>query len=308
MKYNETAAVSGVVNLAKERGYTSHDAVAAVRRIFGGAKAGHAGTLDPQAEGVLPICLGKATKIVDYIGGESKSYRGVLVLGKVTDTEDLTGKTLRETGFAWDARAIEEAVRSFEGEISQIPPMYSAVKVDGQKLYQMARRGIEIERKPRRITIHGIKIAEMNPAEKTVTIDVDCSKGTYIRTLFADIGERLGCGGCMGALTRTRVGGYRLADAVTVGRLREMAQNGGLEAAVAPVESALPYPIITALPEAEKKLRNGNAIRPDLCEAGGVGVEQGRTYFVRVNGLTVGLFEAAADESGLLLRPKVMLL
>ncbi|MCL2352120.1 MAG: tRNA pseudouridine(55) synthase TruB [Firmicutes bacterium] len=301
--------ISGVVNLVKDRGFTSHDAVAAVRKIFGGVKAGHAGTLDPEAEGVLPVCLGKATKIADYIGGESKSYRGVLVLGKTTDTQDLTGGVLSERGFAWDSRAVEKAVRSFEGEICQIPPMYSAVKVNGQKLYQMARRGLEIEREARRVTIYRIGVVSEDPETNTAVIDVDCSRGTYIRTLFADIGERLGCGGCMGALTRTSVGAYRIEDGVTVGRLREMAGSGGLDAVVQPVESALPYPPVDVLQEAEKKLRNGNPIPTAACDMKGFEAVPGRVFLVRADGRTAGIFEVCGGESGgFTLKPRVMLL
>ena len=308
MNDNSPPDISGVVNLIKPRGFTSHDAVAVVRKLFGGVKAGHAGTLDPQAEGVLPVCLGKATKIADYIGGESKSYRGELVLGKTTDTQDTTGAVLRENDFTWDADALGEAARSFEGRISQTPPMYSAVKVNGQKLYKMARKGIEIERAARTVTVYGIGIVSVNPAEKTAVIDVNCSKGTYIRTLFADIGDRLGCGGCMGALTRTRVGAYRIEDGVTVGQLREMAINGGLDGAVTPIERALPYPVAAAMPEAEKKLLNGNPVPAENCDLSGFDAETGRIFFLRAGERIIGLYEMCESARGLELKPKVMLL
>lgn len=190
--------VNGILNVYKEKGYTSHDVVAKLRGIVGQKKIGHTGTLDPDAEGVLPVCLGRATKVCDMLTEKDKTYEAVLLLGKETDTQDISGTVLRvgETE-GLTQEQVKDCVMSFVGEYDQIPPMYSALKVNGKKLYELAREGKTIERKSRKVEIKEIRILEM--ALPRVRMEVSCSKGTYIRTLCHDIGEKLGCFGCMEA-------------------------------------------------------------------------------------------------------------
>ena len=194
--------VNGILNVYKEKGYTSHDVVAKLRGIVGQKKIGHTGTLDPDAEGVLPVCLGRATKVCDMLTEKDKTYEAVLLLGKETDTQDISGTVLRvgETE-GLTQEQVKDCVMSFVGEYDQIPPMYSALKVNGKKLYELAREGKTIERKSRKVEIKEIRILEM--ALPRVRMEVSCSKGTYIRTLCHDIGEKLGCFGCMESLLRT---------------------------------------------------------------------------------------------------------
>ncbi len=209
---------NGILNIYKEKGYTSHDVVAKLRGIVKQKKIGHTGTLDPDAEGVLPVCLGKATRLCDMLTDQSKTYEAVLLLGKTTDTQDITGQILeeRETGHLTEEEVCA-CIAGFTGEYAQLPPMYSALKVNGRKLYELARQGIEVERKKRSVTIHEILIQEVSLPR--VRMRVRCSKGTYIRTLCHDIGRELGCGGCMAALLRTQVGCFELKDSM---KLREV--------------------------------------------------------------------------------------
>ena len=205
--------IHGVVNIYKEKGFTSHDVVAKLRGIVKQKKIGHTGTLDPDAEGVLPVCFGKATKLCDMLTDKDKTYETVLLLGKTTDTQDISGEVLKEG----DTQQITEemlrnAILSFVGEYAQIPPMYSALKVNGKKLYELAREGKEVERKARPVTIYHIQIKEIQMPR--VRMEVRCSKGTYIRTLCHDIGETLGCGGCMEELLRTQVERFEIKDSI----------------------------------------------------------------------------------------------
>ena len=209
--------IHGVINIYKERGFTSHDVVGKLRGILRQKKIGHTGTLDPDAEGVLPVCLGKATKLCDLLTDKEKTYRAVLLLGKTTDTQDVSGTVLSEAPVTAEEAKVREAILSFVGDYDQIPPMYSALKVNGQKLCDLARAGKEVERKPRRVTIREIRIEKIDLPR--VTMEVTCSKGTYIRTLCQDIGENLGCGGCMESLLRTRVERFSLEDAIKLGEV-----------------------------------------------------------------------------------------
>ena len=217
--------INGIVNIYKEKGYTSHDVVAVLRKVVGQKKIGHTGTLDPDATGVLPVCLGRATKVCELLTDHDKTYEALLLLGKTTDTQDISGEVLEEKD---PAHLTEEEVRSciesFIGEYDQVPPMYSALKVNGKKLYELAREGKTVERKSRRVQIHGIRILEMNLPH--VRMEVDCSKGTYIRTLCHDIGEKLQVGGCMEELERTKVGRFLKEDAVTLDEVRQKMEQG----------------------------------------------------------------------------------
>ena len=200
--------IHGIINVYKEKGFTSHDVVAKLRGIVGQKKIGHTGTLDPDATGVLPVCLGKATKLCDLLTDKNKTYEAVLLLGKTTDTQDITGEVLEEKSTeALTEEKVREAIEGFIGDYEQIPPMYSALKVNGKKLYELAREGKVIERKARPVKILDIQILEIDFPK--VRMEVSCSKGTYIRTLCHDIGEKLGCGGCMESLIRTRVSTFR---------------------------------------------------------------------------------------------------
>ena len=203
--------IHGIINVYKEKGFTSHDVVAKLRGIVGQKKIGHTGTLDPDATGVLPVCLGKATKLCDLLTDKNKTYEAVLLLGKTTDTQDITGEVLEEKSTeALTEEKVREAIEGFIGDYEQIPPMYSALKVNGKKLYELAREGKVIERKARPVKILDIQILEIDLPK--VRMEVSCSKGTYIRTLCHDIGEKLGCGGCMESLIRTRVSTFRVQN------------------------------------------------------------------------------------------------
>lgn len=222
------ADINGVINVYKEAGYTSHDVVAKLRGILKIKKIGHTGTLDPEAEGVLPICIGNATKLCDLITDKQKEYQGVLKLGVRTDTQDMTGKIIQsyDGDINFSQKEIEEVVQGFVGNISQIPPMYSALKVNGKKLYDLARQGIEVERKPRNITIHYINIDEVNMPYVTMTIG--CSKGTYIRTLFNDIGDKLKTYGAMEKLLRTKSGNFVLDNTIKLSEIECLIKEDAL--------------------------------------------------------------------------------
>ena len=253
--------IHGVLNIYKEKGYTSHDVVTRLRRIVGQKKIGHTGTLDPEAEGVLPVCLGKATKLCDLLTDKDKTYEAVLLLGISTDTQDTTGKILEEKNTA-DLReeAVREVVLSFEGEYDQIPPMFSALKVGGKKLYELARDGKEVERKPRHVQIYRIRILQIDLPR--VRMEVTCSKGTYIRTLCHDIGEKLGCGGCMESLLRTRVERFGVAESLRISEVEQLMDEGTLQEHMIKVDEMFPdYQKVYLTPEASAAVRNGNSFR-----------------------------------------------
>lgn len=231
--------IHGIINVYKEKGFTSHDVVAKLRGIAGQRKMGHTGTLDPDAEGVLPVCLGRATKVCELLTDKDKTYRAVLLLGKTTDTEDTTGEVLSETSTDHlTEEQVREAIMSFVGEIEQIPPMYSAVKIEGKKLYELAREGKTVERKSRKVCIHSIEITEMDLPK--IEIEVRCSKGTYIRTLCSDIGAKLGVGGCMDSLLRTKVSIFELANSMKLSELQECKDQGRLMECIMPVDAIFP--------------------------------------------------------------------
>ena len=254
--------MDGIINVYKEKGFTSHDVVAKLRGILHIKKIGHTGTLDPDAVGVLPVCIGKGTKLCDMITDTDKTYEAVMLLGISTDTQDISGNVLSKKDVAVDEKTLIETVDSFVGEYKQIPPMYSAIKVNGRKLYQLAREGIEIERSPRDVYIRSIHINDMNlqDGEPSVTMTVSCSKGTYIRTLCHDIGEKLGCGACMKSLSRTRVGRFYIDDSYTINQIAALNLKGELSSIVTPVDSMFDYPEIRIKREYDKLLYNGNQL------------------------------------------------
>ena len=251
--------IHGIINIYKEPGYTSHDVVAKLRGILKQKKIGHTGTLDPAAEGVLPVCLGKGTKLCDMMTDKRKTYRAVMLLGIETDTQDTTGTVLREssTGELTEEQ-VRQAVMGFVGHYEQIPPMYSALKVNGKKLYELARQGKEVERKARPVEIYSLEIEKMELPR--VTMSVNCSKGTYIRTLCYDIGRVLGCGGCMEKLVRTKVDRFEIAESLRLDEVEALTASGRLEEKVVPVDqmfSSLPE-FVSKGEELDRLLHNGN--------------------------------------------------
>ncbi len=254
--------INGIIVVHKEAGYTSHDVVAKMRGICGQKKIGHTGTLDPQATGVLPVCLGSATKLCDMLADRDKEYVAGLLLGVETDTQDTTGRILAEHPVEVSREEVCAGALSFVGEYLQVPPMYPALKVDGKKLYELARAGREVERKARPVTIHALEVCSCSPPE--AVLRVSCSKGTYIRTLCADLGEKLGCGGVMSSLVRTRVGNFCLEEALTLGQLQELRDRGELAGAVRPVDSMFQdSPVLHVQEEFLRFLENGNVIQPE---------------------------------------------
>lgn len=235
--------MDGVLNCRKPAGPTSHDVVDRIRRIFGQKKVGHSGTLDPMAVGVLVICLGKATRILEYLDLEPKEYRARLMLGAATDTQDSTGNVTGEADASGvTCESFTRVVSGFVGEIEQAPPMVSAVKHQGRRLYELARKGETVERAPRRVTVHSVRVVDFVPGERAeAEIEVACSGGTYIRTICADIGEKLGCGAHMTALERTRVGRFQVEDAFTVEQLEEAESSGRLAGMVISIDDALAH-------------------------------------------------------------------
>ena len=211
--------INGILNVYKEKGFTSHDVVAKLRGILKQKKIGHTGTLDPDAEGVLPVCLGNATKLCDMLADKSKTYETVLQLGVETDTQDMSGTILEENPVECTMEEIQRVVMEFVGEYAQIPPMYSAKKISGKKLYELAREGKVVERKPSMVQIHSIDILDIDMENARISMRVDCSKGTYIRTLCHDIGQKLGCKGAMQSLLRTRVSNFYLKDSLRLSEI-----------------------------------------------------------------------------------------
>lgn len=265
--------MDGVINIYKEAGYTSHDVVAKLRGILKQKKIGHTGTLDPDATGVLPVCLGKATKLCDMLTDKSKTYRTTFVLGITTDTQDISGKVLTESTPALmvniTQKQIEQTIMEFVGKSSQIPPMFSALKVNGKKLYELARAGIEVEREARNIEIYSIKIENITAATKItdvternlpeITMEVSCSKGTYIRTLCHDIGMKLGVGATMKQLIRTQVGRFLLKDALTLSQIETMRDTGELQEHVVLIDEMFSdYTQVYADVTEDRLLHNGN--------------------------------------------------
>ena len=257
----------GVINIYKEPGFTSHDVVAKLRGILRQKKIGHTGTLDPAAEGVLPVCLGKCTKLCDLLTDKRKTYQAVLLLGTETDTQDMTGTILSEKPTEQLTEpAVRGAAESFVGPYMQVPPMYSALKVNGKKLYELARAGKEVERAARPVEIYDLQIDAVELPRVTMT--VTCSKGTYIRTLCHDIGEKLGCGGCMEKLIRTRVDRFAIGDSLRLSEVEALAKAGQIEDRIVPVDGMFEdCPAYVSESEVlDKLLQNGN-FRPFSSES-----------------------------------------
>lgn len=250
--------IHGIINVNKEKGFTSHDVVAKLRGIAHQKKVGHTGTLDPDATGVLPVCLGKATKLCDMLTDKDKTYKAVLLLGQETDTQDTSGEVLTSCDTSTlNEEQVKECILSFIGDYEQIPPMYSALKVNGRKLYELAREGKTVERKARPVVIHNIEITDI--LLPRVTMTVSCSKGTYIRTLCHDIGQKLKVGGCMESLCRTKVSRFLIEDSLKLSEVERMAKEGRLSEIVVPIDAMFEdYEAIHIKEEYMPLLYNGN--------------------------------------------------
>lgn len=253
--------MDGIVIVDKPQGWTSQDVTARLRRVFGTRRIGHGGTLDPMATGVLPVFVGRATRAVEFFEHAEKTYETVLRFGITTDTEDMTGTVLTEENVSFTEEQLQETLAAFRGEILQVPPMYSALKVNGQKLCDLARKGKTVERQPRPITIHELTLVERG--ENTLRLRVRCSKGTYIRTLCKDIGEKLGCGGCMESLRRVAAGEYTIDEAVPLQTLLDTEEP---EKYLRDVDTMFRnYPAVTLTANQETRCRNGNAFSVSLA-------------------------------------------
>lgn len=254
--------MDGILNILKPPGMTSFDVVALLRGLLETRKIGHAGTLDPMAAGVLPVCAGRATRAIEFMMDKDKLYRAELTLGVTTDTQDSSGKVLSSCDVNCSDNEIIDAIGSFTGSYKQVPPMYSALRVGGKRLYELAREGAEIERQSREVSIFSSEVADIDRSDGTkVLFDVHCSKGTYIRTLCADIGERLGCGGHMSFLLRKRAGAFDLASSYTLERLAEMKDSGTIQNSLTGIDSVfIELPRFELNSDSEKKFKNGMAV------------------------------------------------
>ena len=251
---------NGIIIVNKSPGWTSQDVTAKLRGVFHERRIGHGGTLDPMATGVLPVFVGRATRGVEFFESAEKEYIAGLRLGVVTNTQDTTGEVLESRPVSVTREELEAVLRDFSGEISQLPPMYSAIKIGGKKLYELARKGQEIERAPRRVTIFDLSVVDGAGADWTLR--VRCSKGTYVRTLCHDIGQALGCGACMSSLTRTRAGRFTLEQALTVDQIVDFCRENDPQALLLPVDALFSQypPLIVTLPQTAK-LKNGAEVR-----------------------------------------------
>lgn len=286
-------SIIGVINIYKEKGFTSHDVVNIVRKTLGKVKTGHTGTLDPDAEGVLPICVGKATKLADYIAADIKEYKAEITLGIKTTTEDISGDVIEKKDVNASENEVKSAINSFVGEYNQIPPMYSAIKVNGKKLYELAREGKEIERKTRLINIYKIRDIKALYNNK-YEFYVLCSKGTYIRTLCKDIGEKLGCGGCMSNLTRTRSGNFYIENSIKINDFKDIVSQNKLNDVLITVKEVLSnYMTVHIDSKAEKYVLNGNKI--SLSYINEKDIKKGNKVVAEFNNNVVGVYETLED-------------
>lgn len=290
--------LNGIIIINKEKGFTSHDVCAKVRGILRQKKVGHTGTLDPDAQGVLPICLGNATKLCDVLTDKTKEYIATVLLGTVTDTLDISGNVLESNDVNVSEEEVKNAVMSFVGCSMQVPPMYSALKVNGKKLYELARVGIEVERQPRPIEIFEIEIIRVELPE--VDIRVSCSKGTYIRSLCDDIGKKLGCGACMKELLRSRVENFYLKDAYRLSELEKIRDEGRLEEIIIPVDKVFSHlNKATVRFEFNRILENGNTCVKEMLIAdwGLDKLSNGQRILIyHSNGTFYGIYEYVATE------------
>lgn len=290
--------MTGFVFLNKDEGITSFFAASRLRRLFSTKKVGHTGTLDPMATGVLLVAVGGATRFIDFIPDSDKAYRARFLLGRTTDTLDITGEVLTENEVNVKRENIEKILPEFTGEIFQVPPMYSALKKDGVRLYDLARQGIEVEREKRKITIYSLELTSYE-GENEFEIDVSCSKGTYIRTLIDDIGRRLGCGAVMTGLIRTRANGVDLSECLSLEELGALCEKGELESSLHTVDSLLPYDIIRVTDNQAKRFSNGGELD---CARLKITPEEGLYKVYSHGGTFLGLGEITEDKTQLKVR------
>lgn len=282
--------MKGIINILKPPGMTSHDVVSVVRKKLSFKKVGHTGTLDPNAAGVLPICVGQATKISQFLLDSKKRYRGELTLGIETDTQDAYGKVLYDKNVSVTEEAILNAFKSFQGEILQVPPMFSALKVKGQKLYELAREGFEVDRTPRRVLVEELNVLDIRGSK--ILFDIVCSKGTYVRTICKDIGDYLGTGGMMSFLLRTATGPFDISSAIT---LEEFQSADNVEAVLLPIDSSLQHmKSVEVLPAAAKAALNGNTLSLKQLKKNG-SISIGEEVRVYAEGELIGIAEIISD-------------
>ena len=295
--------MDGIIVVHKEKGFTSFDVVAKLRGILKQKKIGHTGTLDPDATGVLPVCLGCATKLCDMLTDTTKVYEAELLLGVTTDTQDTSGMVLEEKDVLVTEEEVQEVIASFIGEQKQIPPMYSVLKVDGKKLYELAREGKTVERKARDITIENIEILEISLPRVKMT--VTCSKGTYIRTLCNDIGEKLGCGGAMASLIRHKTAGFTLEEARTLDEIEALMKGGMIDSAIKGVDIVFEgYPQAMVKEECLKAAQNGNWLYVNMLE---IKEEDKKAEDIRIygnDGIFYGVYGYQAEKNAFV--PKKM--
>ncbi len=294
---------SGIINVYKEAGYTSFDVVAKLRGILHVKKIGHTGTLDPDATGVLPICIGKATKVCDLLTDKDKSYTTTLLIGKSTDTYDISGTVTNESEVNVTENEVINAINSFLGEIEQIPPMYSAIKVNGKKLYELARQGKVIDRQARKVTIYNIEVIDISLPR--IIMRIDCSKGTYIRSLCNDIGEKLGCFGCMESLVRNKVGDFDIENAIKIEEIEKIYNENNIDKVLFPVDYVFSsYPKGVILDDSKKYALNGAKLGMFNLVDGRINYElheenvKNNNKFLRLyleNGKFVGLYKRVKD-------------
>jgi len=301
--------MNGVLNVLKPPGMTSSDVVVFLRNKLKLKKIGHTGTLDPEAAGVLPVCMGKATKIADYLMKGTKVYRCGMKLGVTTDTNDATGKVFYKSDNIPDLDRIVNALSVFQGELEQIPPMYSAKKINGKKLYELARRGIEIDRKPRKVKIYRNDLLAFFPPD-TVLFETECSKGTYIRSLCRDIGQYLGCGATMSYLIRTASGNFYISRSCTLDEIMEAYKQNKLETLVIPMEKALESVMqsIILKESSWERIKNGNKVEAELAVTSIDSITPGEHCMIFCGTTLMGIGYILMDENKKMIRMKSVLI
>lgn len=282
--------MNGVLVVDKPAEFTSFDVVAVVRKLSGQRKIGHTGTLDPNATGVLPLLLGSATKAQDIVPDHDKEYEAEFRLGLTTDTLDIWGQVKSEADSSVSQSETEEILKKYTGEIEQIPPMFSAVSVNGQRLYDLARKGVEVERKPRKVTIYELELLGFDEDNQSGTLRVKCSRGTYIRTLIDDIGRELGVGAVMTALRRTVACGFKLSQAITLDEIKKLSQDGELESKLLSTESLFfCYPELYVTDAQAKRFFNGGELDKTRTKLADKDLPDGAIYRVKGAGQFLGL-------------------